>query len=346
MTKRSLTAGEVAAMVGGTLLGDGDRKIAGVRSLERAGPGDLSFVTSNGLKGLLAHSAADVILATKDLAEDVDRGEKTLIVVDSPSDAMHRVVHEFATPAKPRWGIAPSATIGRGTSWEGRIAIGEGSVVGSGVRFGKNCVVGSGVFIGDAASLGENCKVGDGVTIADGVKCGNEVVLHPGAKIGGSGFRFIRSPSGEYARLPHLGSCELGDGVEVGANSTIDRGSVDDTIIGSGTKLDNLVHVAHNVRIGRDCMVLAQVGIAGSTVVEDDVNIGGQAGLSGHFVVGKGARVAAQSGVIGDVPAHAEISGYPARSHRAVLRQTAALGRLTVIVSALEKLVDASVRKE
>jgi UDP-3-O-[3-hydroxymyristoyl] glucosamine N-acyltransferase len=133
----------------------------------------------------------------------------------------------------------------------------------------------------------------------------------------------------------------LEDDVEVGANTTIDRGSIGDTVIGAGTKIDNLVQIAHNVSIGRHCIIMAQVGLAGSTVLEDDVMLAGQAGLAGHLRVGKGARVAAQAGVIGDVPAGSTVSGYPARPHREVLRQTAALRRLTRHTDSLERIVEA-----
>jgi UDP-3-O-[3-hydroxymyristoyl] glucosamine N-acyltransferase len=176
------------------------------------------------------------------------------------------------------------------------------------------------------------------------VKLGDRVVVRSGARVGNVGYAYAASENG-HVPLPHVGGCILENEVAVGSNTTIDRGSIGDTVIGAGTKIDNLVQVAHNVRIGRRCLIMAQVGIAGSSELEDDVLLAGQAGLAGHLKVGRQARVAAQAGVIGDIPAGATVSGYPARSHREVLRQSAALRRLTRLTSSLERMVDADVTK-
>jgi UDP-3-O-[3-hydroxymyristoyl] glucosamine N-acyltransferase len=162
-------------------------------------------------------------------------------------------------------------------------------------------------------------------------------VVKPGARIGTPGFAWVGAGT-RRMHLRHVGPCRIGDDVEIGANATVDRGSVGATVIGNGTKIDNLVHVAHNVRIGAGCVIMAQVGIAGSTIVEDDVLIAGQAGLAGQLRVGRAARLAAQSGIIGDIPAGATVSGYPARDHRTVLRHTAAVARLAPLVTILERL--------
>jgi UDP-3-O-[3-hydroxymyristoyl] glucosamine N-acyltransferase len=164
------------------------------------------------------------------------------------------------------------------------------------------------------------------------------VLVRTGARVGGPGFGFSAVSGGGYQRVPHPGRCRVSDDVEIGRNSTVDRGSVGETVIGPGTKIDALVHVGHNVRIGARCLIMAQTGIAGSTVVEDEVVLGGQAGLAGHLRVGAGARIAAQAGVIGDVTPGSTVSGYPARAHREVLRQAAALKRLTPLVTRLEEV--------
>jgi UDP-3-O-[3-hydroxymyristoyl] glucosamine N-acyltransferase len=210
--------------------------------------------------------------------------------------------------------------------------------LGQGVRLGKDCSIGTYAVLEDYATLGDRCQIGPHAVVHRGTTLGDRVVLKAGARVGSLGFRFVAGPQG-HERVPHRGKCIVESDVEVGANSTVDRGVLDDTVVGRGTKIDNLVQIGHNVRIGARCVIMGQVGIGGSTIVEDDVMLGGQAGLAGHLTVGREARVAAQAGVIGDVPAGTTVSGYPARSHRTVLRQTAALSRLAPLMNQLERLI-------
>jgi UDP-3-O-[3-hydroxymyristoyl] glucosamine N-acyltransferase len=170
------------------------------------------------------------------------------------------------------------------------------------------------------------------------------VVVHSGARIGCDGFGYVFR-DGAHAKIPHVGRCIIGDDVEIGANTTIDRGSIDDTVVGNGTKIDNLVHIAHNVRIGEKCLIMAQVGVAGSVTIGDGAILAGQAGISGHLSIGAGARLAAQAGVFGDVPAGETWSGYPARPHRDSLRASAALFKLAGMIRRLEKLLEDSESK-
>jgi UDP-3-O-[3-hydroxymyristoyl] glucosamine N-acyltransferase len=185
--------------------------------------------------------------------------------------------------------------------------------------------------------MGDACRLDDNVVVEDGVRLGARVIVKAGARIGTPGFGFVPSETG-HLRMRHPGGCVVGDDVEIGANTTVDSGTVGPTSIGRGTKIDNLVQIAHNVEIGEDCVILAQAGIAGSTVIENGVAIAGQAGLAGHLTIGTGARVAAQSGVIGDVAPGETVSGYPARKHRDVLRQSVALRRITERLDELEAL--------
>ena len=192
-------------------------------------------------------------------------------------------------------------------------------------------------------SAGPRCRVlvrDPHVVCYSGTVIGNRVILHAGARLGSDGFGYVPGRGGELPRkVPQIGRCIIGDDVEIGANTTIDRGSVDDTVIGAGTKIDNLVQIGHNCRIGARCLIAGQAGIAGSTHVEDDVFLAGQAGLADHVTIGRGARVTVQGGVIGDIPPGATVSGYPARSHREFLRAQGALYRLAQIVDDLEALV-------
>ena len=331
-----LTAGEVADLAGGTLIGNGETPIAGVATLENAGPGDLSFLATARYLSAFRRSHAGVVLVAPPFQAEPE-GPVTRVVVGSPHRALTRVLSVIQGPFRPSWGVHPDATVGAGTTWQGRIAVGRGAVIGRGVRFGENCVVSDHVVVADGVEIGSHCRLYAHAIVEPGARLGNRVVLHPGARVGTAGFGYTRSDSG-HAAIPHIGGCVIEDDVEIGANTTIDRGALDDTVVGAGTKIDNLVQVAHNVRIGRNCLIMAQVGIAGSTVVQDDAILAGQAGLADHLTVGAGARVAAQSGVIGDIPAGATVSGYPARNHREVLRNAAALKRLAPLIKRLEQL--------
>lgn len=337
MADGRLTAGALAALVGGELIGDPDLPLAGVASLDEAGPGDVTFVASARYLPLLRASRAGAVLLPPRF-RDVPGGPATRIVVPDPRLAVAGALHAL-TPEPPcDWDVHATARIGRGARWEGRIALGSGAVLGRDVRLGRDCRIGAGAVIGDRTALGDGCRIGAQAVVAPDTVLGHRVVLKPGARVGQEGFAWAGTGP-DRRRVPHRGACLLEDDVEIGANATVDRGSLGRTVIGAGTKLDNLVHIAHNVRIGARCLILAQVGIAGTTTVGDDVMIGGQAGLAGQLRVGDRARLAAQSGVIGDIPAGATVGGYPARDHRAVLRQTAALARLAPLASTLERLV-------
>jgi len=179
------------------------------------------------------------------------------------------------------------------------------------------------------------------VTIYSGVRIGNRVTVHAGARIGSDGFGYVPR-DGQHLKIPHVGGCVIEDDVEIGANTTIDRGSIDDTVVGAGTKIDNLVQIAHNVRIGKACLIMAQVGIAGSVRVEDGCMLLGQVGVSGHHTIGQGARLAAQAGVFGDIPAGETWSGYPARPHKEALRAQAALFKLPNLLRRIERLLNST----
>jgi UDP-3-O-[3-hydroxymyristoyl] glucosamine N-acyltransferase len=333
---RGLSARQIAALTGGELIGPPDATVAGVASLEEAGPGDASFLASGTYLPYFQASRAGLVLVAPGF-RDAAPGPAARVVVDDPRAAMHLLMERLAPVSAPPWGIASTARLGRGCRWQGRIVVGAGAVLGDNVRLGADCHIGPHVHIGDGSILGDGCRLEAGAVLGPRVVLGCRVRLEAGARVGLDGFAFEETPAGP-ARIPHLGGCHIGDDVEIGANATVDRGSVGTTRIGAGTKIDNLVHVGHNVRIGARCLVMAQTGIAGAVTVGDDVRIAGQAGLADHLSVGDRARIAAQSGVIGDVAPGAVVSGYPARDHRQVLRQTAALRRLAPLVPTLERL--------
>lgn len=337
MPDTGLTAARIADLLGGRVEGDARVVLDGVGSLDRAGPRDLSFLASQRYAAALARTRAGAVLVRPEHLGGF-AGSPTMIVVDDPLAAAAHVLAILRPANDVAWGIAPSARIGAGVRWAGRIHVGPVAVIGAGVRLGEDCIVGAGAILEDDVQLGDGCRIGPRSVIHRESRLGSRVVLKAGACVGGPGFGFVAGSDGPV-RFPHTGGCEIADDVEIGANATVDRGKLDATVIGRGTKIDNLVHIGHTVRIGARCLIMAQVGIAGSSVVEDDAMLAGQAGIADHVTVGRGARVAAQSGVIGDVAPEATVSGYPARSHREVLRQAAALRRLSPLVQDLEGLV-------
>jgi UDP-3-O-[3-hydroxymyristoyl] glucosamine N-acyltransferase len=334
----SLTTGAIAELVRGKLVGSETIVIRGAASLDRAGPLDLSFIASRKYLPYLEGTEAGAVLVTSELA-DVSTGPATRILVDDVHRALGQVITRLYAVPQPAWGVHHTATIGRGSRWSGRIVLEAYAWLGDEVRLGSDCRVGPYSVIESGSVLGDRCVIGANALVCSVARLGNDVVLHAGARVGTPGYAFTSGPDG-HTRLQHVGGCIIEDEVEVGANTTIDRGSLGDTVVGRGTKIDNLVQIAHNVRIGRGCLVMAQVGLAGSTVIEDEVILAGQAGLAGHLTVGCRARVAAQAGVIGDVAEGETVSGYPARPHREVLRQAASLRRLAKITPFLERMVE------
>lgn len=333
----SLTADDVAAAVGGELVGDGATRVESVAPLDRAGPTDLSFLASPKYVPLFSRSSAGIVLVTRELSES-ESAVRARVIVDQPHEALLALIPKLYAPPAYEPGIDPSARIGRGATFGDGVSIGANVVIGAGARIGDRVFIGPQVTIGDGVSIGSGTRIQPNVTVYPGATIGERVQLHAGCRIGSEGFGFVFT-EGMHRRLPHVGRCIIENDVEIGANCTIDRGSIDDTVIGAGTKIDNLVHIAHNVRIGRLCLILAQAGLAGSSRVEDGCVIAGQAGIAGHKTIGKGAKIAGQAGVFGDVPPGESWSGYPARPHREALRAQAALFRLPSLLKRIERLL-------
>ena len=234
--------------------------------------------------------------------------------------------------------MAPTAVIGPGATWRGEVQIGPHAVLGRDVRLGSGCRIGPGAVLEDGVVAGDDCDIGPNVVCHRGTRLGNRVRLKAAAVIGGDGFGFASGPGG-HRPIRHVGGCVLEDDVQVGSHSCVDRGSLDDTVIGAGTKIDNLVHLAHNVQTGRGCLIMAGVGVAGSTRMGNGVILAGQVGVTGHITLGDGVRVSAQSGIGQDVPAGTDMGGSPARRQRDYLRAQSALYRVAKIINQLEELV-------
>ena len=334
---RTLTAADVAKAVGGRLVGDGSVEVTSIAPLDRAGAGEVSFLASARYVPLFARSRASVVLVAPELA-DAEGSVPARVVVDKPHEALLALLPVLYAPPTRETGVHPSARVGRGAEIGEGVIIGPYVVIGDGARVGDRAWLDSHVVVGDGVEIGADCRLHPSVVLYSGTRLGQRVQLHSGVRIGSDGFGYVFR-GGVHQKIPHVGRCIIEDDVEIGANTTIDRGSIDDTVIGAGTKIDNLVHVGHNVRIGRLCLLMAQVGIAGSTRIGDGVIFAGQAGIGGHINIGDGARIAGQAGVFGDVPAGESWSGYPARPHKESLRATAALFKLAGMIRGLEKLL-------
>jgi len=335
---RSLTAGDVARVVGGTVVGDESAEVTGVAPLDRAGPYHVSFLAAARYAPLFATSEAGVVLVAPELA-DLPGRARARVVVAQPHEALLAVLPILFEAPRREPGVHPTASIGRGVTLGRDVTIGAFVALGDGVRLGDRSWVEAHCVLGAEVSLGEDCHLYPHVTLYNGTRLGNRVAVHSGARVGSDGFGYVFR-DGAHQKIPHVGRCVIEDDVEIGANTTIDRGSIDDTVVGAGTKIDNLVHIAHNVRIGRLCLLMAQVGLAGSVRVEDGCILAGQVGVAGHHTIGTGARIAGQAGVFGDVPAGETWSGYPARPHREALRAQAGLFKLPSMIRDLERLVD------
>jgi UDP-3-O-[3-hydroxymyristoyl] glucosamine N-acyltransferase len=338
--RRGLTASEIVALTGGRLVGSGDQSITGIAPLERAGPGDLSFLASARYLPYLERAHAGLVLVAEAFAEAAGSSGRPHIVVADPHAALVAVLEVLYPTGAWSPGVHPTAVIGAGTQWADPVAIGPYVVLGRNVRLGRDVRLGPHCVIGDGVEIGDNTELYAHVTCYPGTVIGRGGRVHSGVRLGGDGFGYVPGHDGApHRKIPQVGRCIIGDEVEIGVNTCVDRGSVDDTVIGDGTKIDNLVHIAHNVHVGKRCMILALAGIAGSCRLEDDVFIGGEAGLSDHVTIGRGARVLVQAGVIGDVPPGATVWGTPARQHREVLRAQGALYRLAPLAGELESLV-------
>ena len=321
----TFTVSEIARRVGARVEGDAGRVIAGVAPIDAAGPSDLTFLERESLLPRLGSSTPGAILARDGVAIP---GSRTAVLrVAEPQLAFIRVVQLFHPPAPGVPGVHPTAVLGAGVVLGKGVTLGPYVVVEARGAIGDRTEVAAGALVGGGSRVGRDCRLGHGVSIVHGSVLGDRVLVHEGARIGSDGFGFADTPEGAV-KIPQLGRCVIGDDVEIGANSTVDRGAIGDTRIGARTKLDNLVHIGHNVHIGEDCMIVAQVGIAGSARIGRGVALAGQAGIAGHLTIGDGARVAARSAVFKDIPPGETYGGYPARPQRAFLRASAALLKL------------------
>lgn len=332
-----MKASEIAEIVDGALEGGSDPELSGVAPLDRATPSDLAFLANARYAPQAAATSAGALLVAKSLADRSELGTRPRILVRDVHRALASLLPRLYPSAVPEPGIHETVVLGRNAQVDPGATIGPFVVLGEGACVGARARIGAHCSIGADCELAEDVVLHDHVTLYPGVRVGARSILHAGVRAGVDGFGYAFSRDG-HRKIPQIGRCVIGDDVEIGANTTIDRGSVGTTEIGNGVKIDNLVHIAHNVRIGDHSVIVAQVGIAGSTTVGRGVTLAGQAGIAGHVTIGDGTTIAAQAGVFGDVPAGQVYSGYPARPHKEALRMQASVARLPRLVERVRAL--------
>lgn len=328
--------GDIAARIGGTLEGDGEVEIAGLASLAEAAAGEITFLANPKYASEVSATAAAAVLVNEDWSGECPCA---LIRVKSADRAFAEVATLLSPPPvtfKP--GIHPTAVVADGATVGENVYVGPQCVIEPGAEIGNNTVLVAGCYVGHDVVLGQDCMLRPHVSIRERSCVGDRVIIHDGSVIGSDGFGYTPDKNGVWQKVMQLGIVEIGDDVEIGANVTIDRARFGKTIIGNGVKIDNLVQVAHNVRIDDHAVMAAQVGISGSTRIGKHVQLGGQAGLAGHIRVGDGAVVGAQGGVTKDVPPKTFVSGYPAMDHRKAKKMHAHVMRLPELRKRVKEL--------
>lgn len=329
MTK---TLAEIAKLIDGEIQGsyDANLVITGATGISLAGPNEITFAVEPHLEEASVCNAAAVIIQ-----DNVDGFSKTAIKVKNPRAAFNILLNIFKPELNIMRGISDKAHIGKNVKLGKNVAIMDFAYIDDNAQIGDNVVLYPNTYIGQYASVDENSELHSGVSIREFCKIGKNVLIHDNTVIGADGFGFI-TKNGEHTKVPQVGNVVIEDNVEIGCNVGIDRATTGSTLISSGTKIDNLVHIGHNCVLGKNCLVVAQTGLAGSTIVGDNVTFAGQVGSKGHIKVGSNSVMAARTGLIADVPENSFYAGFPARPHQEWLRIKANEGRLPDITKKLK----------
>ncbi len=342
----SLTVDEIAAITGpARTAGETTGPIQRIAALKDAGPGDLSFLANTKYRKEVAGSEASIILVPEDFEGEPREGQ-AFFFQENTSLALARVCARIEQRLWPRpaQGIHPTAVVHERARIAPTASVGPLCIVEEGATVGEHAVLQGQVFVGRGVAIGDDSFLAANVTVQGHCRLGARVRLHPGVVIGADGFGYDTGSDGRHRKLPQVGEVVIGDDVEIGAGTTIDRARFDRTEIGEGTKIDNLVQIGHNVLIGKYCLIVAQVGVAGSTVIEDQVIIGGQAGISGHLSIGRGSMIAAKAGISKTLPPKSYVAGVPALPIMLDHRLNALRKRLPDLFRDFEEL-DAAVKK-
>ncbi|MFW6437478.1 MAG: UDP-3-O-(3-hydroxymyristoyl)glucosamine N-acyltransferase [Armatimonadota bacterium] len=324
---------DLAERIEGELRGDGEVTITGVGHLGEAGEGEITFADGPRVQSLANQSRASALI----VSPEVEVRDKPFIVTEDPRLAFSKVLELFAPDRRPDAGVHSSAVLGNNVSLGENVSIGAHAYVGDGAIIGDNTVVYPLAYVGPETLLGADCAIHPQVFIGPRVQLGDRVTVHAGASVGADGFGFLQTERG-HGKIPQIGTVIVENDVEIGANSTVDRATVSATRIGAGTKIDDQVHVAHNVIIGRNCLLCGQVGIAGSTTIGDNVVMGGQAGVNDHVEIASNIIIAARASVFGNLDEEGIYSGYPAGPHQKQLRSIAHMRRLPRLIDRIKEL--------
>jgi len=325
-------------MVNGSLTGDGRTLIVGVGSLETAREGEITFIDKPELLSVADVSPAAALIAPA----NAPRGRKPMILTEDPRLAFSKVLEIFAPKRNVYRGVHPRAVVGENVTLSENVSIGAHAYVGDGTTLEAGVIIYPNAYVGDNVTLGAGTIICPQVFVGDRCVLGHRVVVHAGASIGGDGFGYVQE-GGKHRKIPQIGVVIIGDDVEIGANSTVDRATLGATKIGRGTKIDDHVHIAHNVVIGEDCLLCGQVGISGSVTVGDRVIMAGQVGVNDHITIGSDIIIGGQAGVFSDLPEPGYYSGYPAKPHNHSLRVLAATQKLPDMakrLKAVERLLE------
>jgi UDP-3-O-[3-hydroxymyristoyl] glucosamine N-acyltransferase len=325
--------GELAERVGGRVVGNPERRVLGVATLESAGPDELSLFTSPKYRAVAEASRAGAVL----VPPGTSLPGRDLLEAPEPYVALAALLDLFHPPRPRRAGVHPDARVAESARLGADVAVGPYAVVGESVAIGDEVSIGAGCVVGDDSRIGVKTVLHPRVVLYPGTEVGACCIVHSGVVLGGDGFGFATS-GGRHHKIPQVGRVVIEDDVEIGANSTVDRATLGETRIGAGSKIDDLVMIAHGVRIGPGCLMAAQSGIAGSTQLEAGVTFAGQSGASGHLKIGERTIVAAKSAVLQDLPARSFVSGIPAIDHAQWKKAQAIAARLPAMRSELRKM--------
>jgi UDP-3-O-[3-hydroxymyristoyl] glucosamine N-acyltransferase len=334
-----LTAADIARLAEGDLQGDAAAPIFAAAPLEKAGPADLTFLADPALAPAALASRAGCLLAPRGCEDALKAFPGTVVFTRNPKYAFMlalRLVEKETRPL-PAPGVHPSAVISGAARIGENVHIGPCAVIEDGAVIGTGAMIGAQCYVGRNAKVGARSRLYPGVKVLDACEVGIEVIIHAGAVIGSDGYGYI-SPRGTHEKIPQLGKVVIEDTVEIGANSAIDRAALETTRVGAGTKIDNLVHIAHNVQIGKNCLIIAQSGIAGSTTLGDGVIIAGQAGVSDHLTIGDNTVVMGKTGVIASLGPNQIVFGHTARPRLQAMKIEALLPKLPEMHRALSKI--------